>query len=91
MKNGVPMPRMRGNVVQRADKSWEWEMNISVGEMSIADVGLDPELPGFLTKELAIANMRDHAIKIGKVNGEQAGTKMEGIYDLKKNEFHKTE
>jgi hypothetical protein len=92
MQPGVPMPRIRGNAYQRVDKTWGWELVVTVGDQPIEDgvcLGHPEDKPGFLTKDIAIQSMKDFIPGvIDTLSKEVYGVdKPDGYLDLKSNTF----
>jgi len=90
MSNEIPFPRIQGNAIQKKDNTWSWEIYITIGDQPSIDVVRKDELPGFLSKELAISDLKTHAQSMAEEIAKTMGAeKLDGFMDLNKNMFVK--
>lgn len=86
---GAPIPRIQGKAEQRNDSSWTWWMTISIGDNpQPISMSWPDESPGFISKEVAIESLKEHANGAANVIAKEVyKTELTGILDLKRNQM----
>ena len=70
--NSKPMPRIIGKAMELPGGGWTWNFDIYVGTDYLTSMQHNPQAPAFLSKEGAIADMKERVMEVSKVIAKEA-------------------
>lgn len=82
----TPIPRFQGNAIQRPNKSWTWELKISIGG-KVEPLWMESK-EEFINRESALKDLKKHVPDVAQTVCKAMGLpKIAGFHDLVENEL----